>query len=178
MPRFILFLTILILGPLAGWLSARVMLDRTASASGIAVGGWHEITHAPGTLSATYEDGYFLARGQLPPPQHVRQFVRERDDAGNSLRTDCATRLEGLPPPARWWQISATTRDGTRAISTGDIVREADGSYVVTLWNAAAPGNWLQLGEPEDFSLRLFVHASTVEDGQALTMPSVRRLWC
>lgn len=178
MRKAALFLVMLVIGPLLGWLSARAMLERSAFAMNEAIGGWVEVRNDPGSLAGTYEAGSYLVRGQLPPPQHVRQFVRLRDDDGNSLRSDCATRIEGVPLPGRWWQIAASTRLETRSISAGSIVREANGSYVVTLWNAVSPGNWLQLGDPEDYSLRLYAHEPSTEDGQSLPLPTVRRLWC
>jgi hypothetical protein len=178
MRRFALVLAALLLGPFAGWLSARVMLDRSALTMGANVGGWREVTNAPDTFAATYSSGYFMTRGQLPPPQHVRLFMRLRDDAGNTLRSDCATQIEGLPPQGRWWQIGADSRSGTRSIGSGSIVREADGAYIVTLWNMVSPGNWLALGEAEDYSLRLYVHDQATEDDGNLPLPRVKRLGC
>jgi hypothetical protein len=154
------------------------MLDRSALTMGANVGGWSEVKNTPDTLAATYSAGYYMTRGQLPPLQNVRLFLRLRDDDGNSLRSDCATRIEGQPPPGRWWQIGADSRSGTRTISSGNIVREPDGSYVVTLWNVVSPGNWLQLAEAEDYSLRLYVYDPAIEEGENLPLPNVRRLGC
>lgn len=176
--RFAFVVAALLLGPCAGWLSARLMLDRSALTLGANVGGWREIQHTPDTFTAIYSSGYFMTRGQLPPPQHIRMFMRQRDDDGNTLRSGCATQIEGMPPPGRWWQIGADSRAGSHAIGSGAIVREPDGSYILTLWNATSPGNWLALGEAEDYALRLYVHDPAVDEDVNLPLPRVRRLWC
>jgi hypothetical protein len=38
-------------------------------------------------------------------------YVTRADDSGAPLRADCRYRIEGVPPPARWWSITAYAGD-------------------------------------------------------------------
>jgi hypothetical protein len=38
-------------------------------------------------------------------------FVADVDDRGNGLRSRCRYRIGGLPPPARWWSVTAYADD-------------------------------------------------------------------
>jgi hypothetical protein len=178
MHKLALILAALIVGPAAGWLSARVMLERAAVPAEAAASGWQEVRHQSESVKATYETSFYLDRGQLPPPQHVRQFVRTRDEDGNSLRADCATRVEGRPPSARWWQINAESKRETRVLTSGAIVREPSGLYAVTISNLVSPGNWLEVGNTDDYVMRIIVHDAAGEEDAAVELPTVRRLGC
>jgi hypothetical protein len=178
MRKLALILAALIVGPAAGFLSARVMLERAAVPKEAAASGWQEVRHQPESLKATYETGFYLDRGQLPPPLHIRQFVRTRDEDGNSLRADCATRVEGRPPASRWWQINAESTSETRVLTSGAIVRGPSDIYAVTISNLVSSGNWLEIGSTDDYVMRLIVHDAAGEEDAAIELPTVRRLGC
>jgi hypothetical protein len=38
-------------------------------------------------------------------------FMATQDDAGQALRSQCKYRVEGVPPAARWWSITAYAKD-------------------------------------------------------------------
>ena len=38
-------------------------------------------------------------------------FVAAQDDLGRPLRSDCSYRVEGVPPKARWWSVTAYADD-------------------------------------------------------------------
>jgi hypothetical protein len=38
-------------------------------------------------------------------------YTTEQDDAGQPLRAECDYMIEGVPPPARWWSITAYAAD-------------------------------------------------------------------
>ena len=38
-------------------------------------------------------------------------FIATHDDAGDPLRSACTYRIEGAPPQARWWSITAYAQD-------------------------------------------------------------------
>jgi hypothetical protein len=38
-------------------------------------------------------------------------FVATHDDAGHPLRSNCSYRVEGVPPKARWWSVTAYADD-------------------------------------------------------------------
>jgi hypothetical protein len=79
-------------------------------------------------------------------------FVAARDATGALLRRECAYRIEGTTPPARFWTLHATDRAG-RVIQTGDgrgsalhsleLLRQPDNAFAIAVGNRPAPGNWL-----------------------------------
>ncbi len=38
-------------------------------------------------------------------------FIASQDDAGHPLRSSCSYRVEGVPPKARWWSVTAYADD-------------------------------------------------------------------
>jgi hypothetical protein len=38
-------------------------------------------------------------------------FIASEDDAGHALRANCSYRVEGVPPKARWWSVTAYADD-------------------------------------------------------------------
>jgi len=43
--------------------------------------------------------------------EETMYFVATHDDAGRPLRSQCSYRIEGTPPAARWWSITAYADD-------------------------------------------------------------------
>jgi hypothetical protein len=79
-------------------------------------------------------------------------FVAERDSSGDELRRECAYRIEGGFPAARFWTLYAADRS-LDAIPTGgpkpaalqsyQILRQPDNSAVISVGDRPFPGNWL-----------------------------------
>lgn len=43
--------------------------------------------------------------------EETMYFIATHDDAGQPLRSQCSYRVEGIPPQARWWSITAYADD-------------------------------------------------------------------
>ncbi len=43
--------------------------------------------------------------------EETMYFIAAHDDAGNPLRSQCSYRVEGVPPKARWWSVTAYADD-------------------------------------------------------------------
>ena len=43
--------------------------------------------------------------------EETMYFIATHDDAGRPLRSQCSYRIEGTPPQARWWSITAYAND-------------------------------------------------------------------
>ena len=92
-------------------------------------------------------------------------FRTETDSAGRPLDPACDYHLVGPPIPSRWWTLTAYDGRG-RLMANGmarygftssEILRETDGSFVVTLSQQARPGNWVPLsGSGLLLALRLY----------------------
>ena len=146
MRKLVIIAALLLAGVTLGWLSARFMMQNAAGAGGTAVGGWTDITLAGDGLRSTYESGYYLWQGKVPPPNHVRLFRRDKDDEGNNLRGDCAIQVEGTIPEARWWVVNTDGANQSGSVSAGTAIREANGEVAITVSQSPVAGNWLKPG--------------------------------
>jgi hypothetical protein len=79
-------------------------------------------------------------------------FAVERDAGGAPLRRECAYRIEGSTPPARFWTIYAgdvagrviEAADGLKsALHSLELLRQPDNSFAIAVSSRPAPGNWL-----------------------------------
>jgi hypothetical protein len=176
MLRLFLNLSMLLAGLVFGVLSARYMMDRVTVSAQAGAGKWTEISLAGDTLSGTYLAGHFLRRGQVPPPNGVRYFVRDTDDEGNLLRGDCVVSLEGSVPASRWWFVSVDDGSTRKGLDAGQVVREGDGQINISVSISPVPGNWLVPPSTGRFELQLILQG--VFGDPALKLPGVKRLWC
>jgi hypothetical protein len=162
-----------------GLLSARYMMENISVASPMAGGKWMEVKPDGDSLNSLYLSGHFLRRGEVPPIKGSRFFVRELDDEGNSLRGDCVVNFEGKMPDARWWFVSADVAGIRTALDAGEAVREASGNYAISISDSPVPGNWLVPPTKGTYAITLvLLDAATPASGTAMTLPSVKRMWC
>lgn len=79
-------------------------------------------------------------------------FIASEDDAGHPLRSNCSYRVEGTPPKARWWSITAYADDmflfdapNQHYSLNGTTARlDTDGRFVFTTGGQEQPGtHWL-----------------------------------
>jgi len=93
-------------------------------------------------------------------------FVATHDSAGNRLQCDGRYRIEGRDLDARWWSITAYGADdflmaneqNRYSYNMTNLSRNPDKSYTVRLSRTPQSGNWIPLGECDNFGLwlRLF----------------------
>jgi hypothetical protein len=112
------------------------------------------------------------------------------DTAGRALDSSCTYRVEGTTPQARLWTLTLYDRRGAlisselgrSGFASPELLRNADGRFVITLSREARPGNWLQLPPFGGFSMALRLYDTPVAVGSAgLTdesLPSIERLEC
>ena len=79
-------------------------------------------------------------------------FIAAHDDAGNPLRSSCSYRVEGVPPRARWWSVTAYADDmflfdapNQHYSLNGTTARlDANGRFALTTGGQEQPGtHWL-----------------------------------
>ena len=108
----------------------------------------------------------------------------------STLTVSAASRSSGLTPAARYWTLTLYDLDGQLVANTVDrhgftseeIVRDADGRFVINVAPRARPGNWLPTGGIDRYVLvwRLYdtpigVATRTSKEGP---MPAVTRKAC
>jgi hypothetical protein len=143
---------------------------------------WSELDPSKANDVLPYGLGRYLGAGQVPPSLTIRQFMRVRDEDGNSLRGDCAYVLEGKVPPARWWSLAATDADGravspTSVIVAGQALRDSENLLRVTFAPWPVSGNWVRV-ESGSYRLVLALHDGVDDEEKPVTLPVVRKGRC
>lgn len=114
-------------------------------------------------------------------------FIADHDDAGRPLRSACSYRVEGLPPPARWWSVTAYAEDyflfadeGHRySVNGAHAPLDARGRFAFVTGPSAPAGGTPWLPTPGDrglvLTLRLYnPQGSLGGDPTRLAAPSVQ----
>ncbi|TPL82558.1 DUF1214 domain-containing protein [Mesorhizobium sp. B2-3-13] len=79
-------------------------------------------------------------------------FVAENDAAGDQLKRECAYRVEGGFPTARFWTLYAadrslgvveTGKSRLAALQSYGVLRQPDNSVIISVGHHPMPGNWL-----------------------------------
>jgi len=175
--------------------SAWWVLKSPWSAPSVQSGAWQTSTVA-GSANADMYTRSRIAVGALLAlsREETLYYVADRDDAGQPLRSACSYRIEGTPPPARWWSITAYAddfflfaNDAHRYSLNGGAARlDAQGRFALLSGPqdpnppaAATPTHWLPT--PGDrgliFTLRLYNPDAALAAAPAtLAPPSIRRV--
>jgi hypothetical protein len=114
-------------------------------------------------------------------------FVAERDSAGHRFDAACDYKLSGRTPQARYWTLTVMTPTGRLdanpaeryGFTSSEILRGADGEFVIFLSRHARPGNWLPLGDGETFVLALRLYETDFSAAtlalDAANLPTIER---
>lgn len=122
-------------------------------------------------------------------PQEAVYFTAFTDSSGEALRGECRYLVSGMPPPARWWSLTAYGADhylvpneGNRyARHAGNLPASDDGRFAIDV--SAKPSEDRGLPSPAEgaFSLTLRVYnpaASVLARLATLPLPSIIRESC
>lgn len=142
------------------------------------------------------DDPYSRARlarsGEIPlGPAEGMQFTATADTSGTAFDGNCAYRITGTVPPARYWTLYATAR-GTAQVVSGrqdlpaalhsrQVMRRPDNSFDITVASSARPGNWLPLNGNGPMQLVLTLYGTPVSTDNSLseiTLPEIVRGDC
>ena len=115
-------------------------------------------------------------------------FNADKDSAGEAFDPACTYRIEGHDPDARWWSVTAYGRDRflidtpSKRYSIGktNVVRTADGAFVIRVSTTAHVENWIA-SSPDGFMLTLRLYnpgASVTTDPSAVPLPSIAKETC
>ena len=122
-------------------------------ATSVTVGAWKANLLAGSTNADMYTRASIALNALLALGRdETMYFVATHDDTGRPLKSHCSYRIEGTPPKARWWSITAYAKDlflfdaPNRQFSLNGTtaVLNASGKFVVTTGPQASPeGFWL-----------------------------------
>jgi hypothetical protein len=137
--------------------------------------------------------------GLLASRQEDSMYYRLSSIAGEPLRLNCRYRIEGDNYEANWWSITAYGWDNylipnpqkRYSFNNDNLVRNADGSWVITVAAAEQAGNWLPTGPSGapgwrnmgdydfDLLLRLYTPGDAyLKTPQSAPLPKVTREAC
>jgi hypothetical protein len=137
--------------------------------------------------------------GLLASTQENSMYYRLSEIAGEPLRLNCRYRIEGNDYEAEWWSITAYGWDNylipnpqkRYSFNDENLVRNADGSWAITVAATAQTGNWLPVGlsgTPDwrqlgDYDFDLLLRLYTPGDAylvtpQSAALPKVTREAC
>jgi hypothetical protein len=146
-------------------------LTQGAAFGAITIGAW---TAWPKTGTADvdpYARAAIARNGELPIGSGDGvAFFALADDRGQPLDGRCDVTLRGATPQARFWTLTLYDREGQliansvdrQGFTSQEIVRQADGSFVIVAAPRTRTGNWLPTGGVERYVLVLRLYDTPV----------------
>lgn len=157
----------------------------------VKAGAWRGVPQVPASGGDPYARAVISRSGQAPlGSAEGLAFTAAVDTSGASLSASCDYRIAGAMPSARFWTLTVTDSDGRlvespgkrAGFTSGDIVRDAQGGFVIRLAREARSGNWLPLAMQGRFmlTLRLYDSPHSLSAGvlDASEMPQITRERC
>jgi hypothetical protein len=155
------------------------------------VGAW-TVSEKAGTLEADpYTRAALERSGEIPlAAGEGLQFVARVDDSGATLDPRCLYVVGRATPPARYWTLSLVDAEGfpvenpaqRYGFRSSEIVRAADGGFLIAVSARAHAGNWLPIGAPGRFALVLRLYdtpvSATAGAIERSAMPKITRESC
>lgn len=184
-------LLILIIATAVGLGATWTTVTRGTDFGTLTIGAW---TARPriGTPEANpYARASVIRSGQLPlGTGDGIAFIANADDNRQPLDGRCDISVSGVTPPARFWTLTLYDNKGhllanalqRYGFTSEEIVRNADGSFVIRLAARARSGNWLPTGGIERYQLMLRLYDTPVGIGtrtqRDAPMPTITRTGC
>jgi hypothetical protein len=172
---------ILVLGAVAGYISAQQALGRAGLAPVVDEPYWQRVVVNPKDPYAVYAIGHFQVEGFLPPPTSANVFVRKVDDDGNSLRSECAYKLLGAAPQSRWWIVKlGNSSDDGNVLSARDAILSGTDQLQIGIAKRPTPGNWLVMPQLGNLQLSLVMNEPypLVKNAKPAPLPALKKLEC
>lgn len=158
----------------------------------VSIGQW-SVSPREGTPEINpYQRADFARTGMVPMSagQGVA-LTAIRDASTHRLSRDCTYTISGNVPRARFWTLGIYDIEGypfanaakRYAFTSDTVLRDAEGTFSVTVSPDAQPGNWLPLRGEGRFSIVLRLYDSVVpglgaRELAALPVPSITNVGC
>ncbi len=149
-----------------GLASAAIAINQRANAGAASFGPWVARSGVAAGQADPYARAAAAATVDLPlGTAEGLTFAAGTDSAGRPLEARCAYVVTGRILPARLWTLTAYdgagllmgNPSGRAGFHSRNLVRSADGSFVITVAASAHPGNWIPVaGDGLLLVLRLY----------------------
>jgi len=172
-----------------GLASAAIAINQRANAGAASFGAWVARSGVAAGQADPYARAAAAATVDLPlGTAEGLTFAAGTDSAGRPLDARCAYVVTGRILPARLWTLTAYdgagllmgNPSGRAGFHSRNLVRSADGSFVITIAASAHPGNWIPVAG-DGLLLVLRLYDTPLTTGLAptdLALPGITRGDC
>jgi hypothetical protein len=191
MADFIKVLVISIVGLGLGVMASVYALGRPSPFDRVRLGPWEIAAHAGSGEVDPYTKAFLERSGAVPlAVGEGLQLIARVDDDGRPLDARCVYSVGPRVPAARYWTLSLIDPEGWSVdnlagrygFRSSEILRGANGDFVIAVAAEPQPGNWLPIGRPGPFALALRLYDSplgaTASAIDRTTAPRVTRVGC
>ncbi len=181
----------LIVAALVGLGSTYFALSRGAAFGALSIGTWTAWPKSGTSDADPYARANIARTGQLPIALGDGvSFSAQTDDKGRVLDGRCTVVVSGVTPAARFWTLTlynaagqlVSNTVGRYGFTSEEIVRNADGSFAITVAPRANSGNWLPTGGVERYALVLRFYDTAIgvatRASREVPMPAVKTRGC
>ncbi|MBN8972326.1 MAG: DUF1214 domain-containing protein [Xanthobacteraceae bacterium] len=171
MRLILMALLILVIATAVGLGATWMTATRGTDLGTLTIGAWTAQPRIGTTEINPYARATVVRSGELPlGTGDGIAFIATTDDAKRLLDGRCDVTVSGITPPARFWTLTLYNAKGhlvanalqRYGFTSEEIVRNADGSFVIRLASRARSGNWLPTGGIERYQLMLRLYDTPV----------------
>jgi hypothetical protein len=180
-----------VIGLILGLWATVFALRNMVGFDAVTIGAWTASEKAGTAEADPYTRAAIERSGEIPLALgEGLQFIARTDDSGAALDPRCAYLVGRKTPAARYWTLSLIDRRGfpvenaaaRYGFRSSEILRSADGGFVIAVSAQAHAGNWLPIGAKGRFALALRLYDSPVSaTAEAIdkdTLPGIVRENC
>lgn len=189
--RFLIDLAIAVVIAVAvGVSGAWLAVERGRLFGAVNVGDWTAWPREGSTDADPYSLAMLARTGEVPlGAGEGLSFTAENDADGAPLSGRCTYAVAGETPAARMWTLTAYDSRGRLMVNVArrpgfhsrEIVRNADGTFVIRVASSVQSGNWLPIAPVDTFRLVLRLYDTPLTTGSQiadLVMPAIRKVSC
>jgi hypothetical protein len=157
----------------------------------IRIGQWTAFPYIGTPAADPYSKARVAREGVLALGQaEGLSFVAERDSGGEQLKRECAYKIEGGFPTARFWTLYAadqslgvveTGKPRPAALQSYQVLRKPDNSVIISVGNRPSPGNWLLSNGSGTMYFVLTFYDTPIASSTGLsdvTLPQILKVGC
>jgi hypothetical protein len=166
-------------------------LSEGVAYGGVTIGAWTAWPKNGTSGIDPYARAIVARSGELPigSGDGVTFFARA-DDGGHLFDGRCDVTVAGTTPQARFWTLTLYDPEGKlvansvqrHGFTSQELLRNADGTFEITIGPRARPGNWLPTGGVERYVLALSLYDTPVglatRAGRDTPMPAIAQKGC
>jgi hypothetical protein len=180
-----------VIGLVAGLYATVLSLRDARGFDAATIGPWTVSRKAGAVDADPYARAAMERSGEIPLALgEGLQFIARADDRGAALTSRCVYLVGRVTPPARYWTLGVIDQQGFPVenpmqryeFRSSEVLRGADGGFVIAVSATARPGNWLPVGANGRFALALRLYDSpfgaTAGAIEKATMPRIVRESC